>query len=110
MLLSVVPPLCATLSYFPLWRRMGSTPLLCGMCVLLAVLSFLPLWRAVRAHLRGVCIWSVWLCLFILFRVFSHIAAQITVVAFFGFIGNLGGAVCFRLARLTDRKRREEYE
>ncbi len=97
--LCVVPPIICTLSYFPLWRESGGGRALSGLCALLTVISALPLYKAVRRLLASPASYTVWLLLFLLFFSLSRIADEMTVISFVGFLGNILGAVCFKIAR-----------
>jgi nicotinamide riboside transporter PnuC len=41
----------------------------------------------------------MWFIIFITFMLLSRIADEVTVISFIGFVGNLIGAACFKLAR-----------
>ena len=41
----------------------------------------------------------LWLIMFLLFITLSKIGEQMTVISFVGFISNLLGAICFKLAK-----------
>ena len=98
-LLSVGTPLAATLSFFPLWRERGGTAVLAGGSVLLIALCALPAWRGIKALLRSPSVWGVWLVLFLGFTLIESIVCEMRMICFFGLIGNLLGALFFRLAR-----------
>ena len=102
--LSVLPPLIATLSYFPLWREMGAPALLSGWCLFLIILSALPLIKAIRARIKTPASYLVWLFLFLLFSLLSAIAAEVKVIAFTGFISNVIGAILIGAARRIDNE------
>ena len=63
------------------------------------VVSFLPMYKLVSRMIRGYSSYVMWLCLFLLFFSLSRIADQMTVISLVGFIGNLLGEICIRLAR-----------
>ena len=99
MALCVIPPICCTLLYFPIWAAKGGEYVLSGVTVLLLIPAALPLYRAVRTALRSPAGYTVWLVLFLIFFTMSRIAEQMAVVSLVGFLGNLAGAVFFRLSR-----------
>ena len=103
LLLSVLPPAAATLSCFPLWRERGSDAVLSGCTLLLLLLCALPLWRQLRRALRSPCAWMIWGALLLLFHLLSAIADEMVLISTAGLIGNLLGAVLFRLARRRQR-------
>lgn len=99
----ILPPAICTLFYFPLWRG-SSAKTLAGGTMLLLLLSAMPLLKLIRHRLRSVAGYVGWLVLFILFLTLSSIAHEMTVISFYGFIGNLIGAVLFKI---SDRRRGE---
>ena len=104
ILLSVIPPAVCTLTYFPLWQY-SPEKALAGGTLLLLLLSAYPIFKLIRAKLASPASYFMWLIIFLLFFILSKIADEMTVISFFGFIGNLLGAVCFKLA--GDREARE---
>lgn len=97
-LFSTVPVISAVLSYFPLWREHGSEELLSGFTLLLLFLSMIPLFRILKAKMKTPAAHTLWFIIFIFFYVFSKIADELTVISFVGFIGNLIGALFFKLS------------
>ena len=52
-----------------------------------------------KAHpQRAPASYTVWLVIFIAFLILSNIAHEMTVISFVGFLGNLIGAVLFKLS------------
>ena len=105
--LSVLPPACATLSYFPFWIEKGASYAISGTALLLITLSVLPILRIVLSRLKTPSAPMLWLIVFLFFFAMSKIADELTVVAFFGFLGNIIGAVFFRLAKRSSIKDEE---
>lgn len=99
----ILPPALCTLFYFPLWRG-SSAKTIAGGTLLLLLLSAMPLFKLIRHKLKSVAGYVGWLVLFILFLTLSSIAHEMTVISFYGFIGNLIGAVLFKI---SDRRRVE---
>ncbi len=99
LLISVLPVLLATLSYFPLWCKRGGEYALSGITLILLIIAALPLLRTIRARLRSPSAYTVWLIIFLLFYALSKIADEVVVIAFVGFISNLIGAFIFSLSR-----------
>ena len=108
ILFSTLPPLFATLSYFPLWHGMGGGAILSGVSVLLLLLCFTPLFRFIKERIGTPSAPVIWLTVFITFFVLAEIAEEIKVIAFIGFVGNLIGALFFRLAKRGERKHGDE--
>ena len=104
MLLSVLPPAISTLLYFPLWQYKGAAYIISGGVVLLLSVSAIPLIRALRDWLRSPSAYVIWLLVFLMFFSLSLVAEQMCVISFAGFIGNLLGAICFRIARRGTRE------
>lgn len=99
LLFSTVPPIAATLSYFPLWHTRGAGAVISGGVLLLLLMSLLPLIRILRDKLRSPAAYLIWLAAFLFFACLSAIADELTVICFTGFLGNLIGAIFFALAK-----------
>lgn len=97
--LCIVPPAICTLTYFPIWRMSGYASCIAGGTALIITVCFLPLYKFISRVIRSYSSYVMWLCLFLLFFALSKIAEQMTVISLVGFVGNLLGEVCFRLAR-----------
>lgn len=97
VLISVLPVTLCILFYFPFWTQKGAGCVLSGGVALLLVLAGLPLVRALRRLIRSPSVPLIWALLFVLFFSLSRIAHEMTVICFYGLIGNLIGAVFFRL-------------
>ena len=102
--LCILPPLLATLNYFPLWIERGGQHALAGGTALLLALCMLPLYKYIGRILRSAASYTVWLIIFVIFFSLSRIAEEMTVISFMGFVGNILGAVCFRIAKGGRRK------
>ena len=99
---SVIPVAVSIFSYFPLWLAREDASILSGISLVLAALALVPCFRYVKEAIRTASAPVMWLTLFIIFFLLSRIANEITVIAFVGFVGNLVGAVFFKLARSRD--------
>ena len=99
LLLCILPPAAATACYFPLWTMRGASHTLAGGGVLILVLCAMPLYKYLKRLLASPASYLMWLILFLIFFCLSKIAEEMTVIAFVGFIGNLLGSLCFRMAR-----------
>ena len=108
LIFSILPPLLATLLYFPVWSLRGGAASLSGIVFLLLLLSFLPLFNVLKERLRSPSTYAIWLILFVTFFLLSRIADEVAVISFFGFIGNLIGSVFFRLSAKRTRKETED--
>jgi len=101
LLLCVAPPAICTLCYFPLWRG-NSEKTVVGGVVLVLILSAIPFFKYLKKKLTEVASYIMWLILFVLFFFLSKISDEMTVISFFGFVGNLLGALCFKIERKRD--------
>ena len=99
---SVIPVAVSIFSYFPLWIAREDASVLSGISLLLTLLALVPLARYLRSILRTASAPLMWLAVFIAFMLLSRIANEVTVISFVGFIGNLIGALFFKLARVRD--------
>ena len=103
-LLCILPPAICTLNYFPIWREVGYESCIAGGVALLLALCAIPLYKLIAERLKSFSSYLMWLVLFLLFSGMSRIADQMTVICFVGFVSNLMGAVCFRIARKIHRR------
>lgn len=100
---AVGSPLTATLSYFPLWHKMGGEHLLSGVALTFAIISFLPLLREIKRHATPSAP-VIWLALFLLFFGVSRIADEVCVITLVGFISSLVAALIFKLSERVGGK------
>ena len=98
LVLCVIPVTVSILCYFPAWRAEGGEVLLSGTTLLLLCMAAVPLYKLISAKLRSPAAYTLWLIAFILFFLLSNIAQEMVVISFTGFIGNLLGAIAFKLA------------
>ena len=92
----ILPPAICTLFYFPLWKG-SSVKTVAGGTLLLLLLSAMPLFKLIKRKLESAAGYVLWLILFILFLTLSSIAHEMTVISFYGFVGNIIGAVLFKI-------------
>lgn len=102
LLISVLSPAVAILSYFPLWESAGSDKLVSGFTALLLILAAVPIYKLVCRLLASPSAWMMWLMIFLIFLMLSRIADEMVVIAFVGFISNAVGALLFKLAKRGD--------
>ena len=100
----IIPPLCAILSYFPIWVKREGACMLSGFALVLITLAFIPFYKQVIQMLKSQSAYMMWLILFVLFLLLSRIADEMTVISFIGFLSNLIGAVILKLAARQERK------
>jgi hypothetical protein len=97
--LCVVPPAVCALSYFPLWKASGYASCIAGGGALLLTVCFAPIYKFVSRVMKSYSSYVMWLILFLVFFALSKIADQMTVISLVGFVSNLLGEVCLRIAR-----------
>ena len=97
--LCILPPALATLYYFPLWRCRGGLALLSGGVVLLLIISTIPLMKLIAEKIRSAASYVMWSFILVTFLFLSEIADEMTVISFFGAVGNLLGAILFKIAK-----------
>lgn len=98
---SVIPVGVSILSYFPLWVAREDASVLSGLSLILMLAALVPCLRYIRTAFRTASAPVLWLTVFLTFSLLSRIAHEVTVISFIGFVGNLVGAIFFRLARVT---------
>ena len=103
--LSCVPPIVATLSYFPIWRKGGAVCVVSGLTLLLLLFSISPLLKLFGRLLKSPTSRGLWLAMFIIFFALSKIADQMVVISLVGYLGNLIGSLLWRISgRMTNEK------
>ena len=105
IIFSVIPVSVSIFSYFPLWVVREDASILSGISLILMLAALVPCFRYIKTAISSASAPVMWLVIFITFFLLSKIADEITVIAFVGFLGNLIGAVFFRLARVKDDRR-----
>ena len=95
----ILPPALAILFYFPVWVAKGGEYILSGLAALLMIVAFVPLFKLVKRLLASPSGYAIWLAIFLLFFLVSRISDEMIVISFIGLIGNIIGAVLFRIAR-----------
>ena len=108
LLFCTVPPILATLLYFPLWRTRGGAAAISGFTLLLLLLSAMPIFNLIKQVFRSPSVPLMWFFAFMIFLLLSKIADEVTVIAFTGFIGNSIGAMLFKLAMRGDDSKDEK--
>ena len=102
--LCVLPPVLATLEFFPLWVTNGEKGLSALSLLLLAV-SAVPLWRAYRRYVKNPSALLLWLALFLSLTAFRSIIDEIRCIALIGLASATPGTLCFFFAkRIKDKK------
>ena len=97
LIISTIPVMIVTLSYFPFWRGEGGSAVVSGFAVLLLVLCATPLFRLIKRFLSSPSAEKLWLVIFIIFFALSEIADEMTVISLVGLISNLISSIFFKL-------------
>lgn len=104
LLLCVIPPVIATLEYFPLWFSCSETAI-SAISAMLIALCCLPFVKQIKAYFKGTpASWVIWLVIYILVAVFNKLAHGVETVAFIGTLSNLLGGCIFRIEKHLKRK------
>ena len=98
ILLCTLPVTVCILLYFPVWVNKGGGAVLSGFAVFLLALALMPFYKSIKRFFASAAVYTMWLIAFILFFCLSKIADEMTVISFVGLIGNMLGALCFKLA------------
>jgi hypothetical protein len=106
LVLCILPPAIATLSYFPLWvRSEGSGFSL--LSLLLLLVCAIPARKMLKDFFRTPSAWKLWLVLLVALTLFENISEGLRAIACVGFPTGALGAVFFRLAaREAEKERR----
>jgi chromate transport protein ChrA len=104
LVISVLPVVIATVSYFPLWCARGGQTILSAFALILIIIAAVPLFRLLRTAFKSPASYTVWLVLFIIFFALSKIADEMVVISLIGFVSNLIGAIFFRLGKEKNKE------
>lgn len=103
--LSTLPPVIATLSFFPLWRQGGTLAVVSGFTLLLLLFSLSPLIKLIGRLLKSPTSTGLWLCLFLIFFALSKIADEMVVISLVGYLGNLLASFIWRISGRVKNER-----
>ena len=109
-LFSVLPPLLATVEYFPIWVQGGGKTALSGAVFFCLLLSAAPLLKALHHRLHSPSIPLLFGFIWGFLTLFRRIIDGVIAVCFFGMLGNLVGVLLFRLAAYSERGARRGEE
>ena len=100
--ISTLPPIIATLTYFPIWKHKGPAAALSGFTLVLLLISAIPLFKHVKRFFESASSVKIWLVLFIIFIILRNIADEMTTISLVGLISNCIGALLFKIASKED--------
>lgn len=105
----ILPPVVATLNYFPLISGEPKKQLsFAG--VFLILIACIPLWKFVKRLLKSPSALKIWIVLFLLFFVGEAISHEIKCIALVGIVGSLIGDGFFLWAKHVTKKKMLEPE
>ena len=94
LLFCVVPPLIATLEYFPLWKIQPDKGL-SAFGVIMVLICMLPLWKYIKRALRSPSAWQVWLVILVFCLLMRTIIDEMIVIGYVAVPSSLIGAAFF---------------
>lgn len=95
---SVLPPLLATLSCFPLWGERGGGAVLSGFAVVLLVMSAGPIFKLISRLFSSPSVPVMWVICFFLFFALSRVADEMVMISAVGAVSNIIGSILYRAA------------
>lgn len=110
ILLDVGVPMAATLTQFPVWIERSSDATVSGLFLLFAMLSCLPFLKQIREYMKSPSVWSLWCILFVSLFALRNIIDEMLVIAFWGLLSNVIGAVVYRIGSETEKAGDKEWK
>lgn len=91
---AVLPPLGATLYFFPEWVQKSSGATFSGMLVVMALVLMIPFWRKIFSSLKNFTLTNAsmpifWLVFCGVFFALQHIVDRMIYIGIFGLIGSM---------------------
>ena len=84
--------------------------MLSGCAALMLILCAIPIFRAVKRYLKSPSVSVMWFCAFLLFRMLAAIAAEASLIAFVGWIGNVIGVLLWKAADRSAKSEKSEAD
>jgi cobalamin biosynthesis protein CobD/CbiB len=100
----VVPPVWATIAFFPDWMEKGYKTTFSGVAMLLLAISVLPLLRYVWQKLKSPSAWVIWTILYASLFALNKIIDEALIISQVGALSNAIGCALFYAARIQLRK------
>lgn len=121
MISCIVPGLITICQLFPLWQKESFSTLasgitVSGMAVLLLLLTSTPLLREFKSKIQTPAAWIMWLIGTVVCYAISRVIEDIALVCFVSFLGNLIGAMLFKVSEHFPKEKvpkedaNEEYD
>ena len=103
MVLCILPGVITILQLFPLWKERSFATLASGMtvsglAVFLLVLTSTPLLKEFKSKIKTPSSWCMWLIGSVVCYAIGRVINDIALVCFVSFLGNVVGAVLFKIA------------
>lgn len=102
--LCTLPPLLATLEFFPLWVT-DKEKSISALSLLLIAICFVPLFRAYRRHVKSPSALFLWLLFFLFLSAFRAIIDELWCVSLIGLASAVPGALCLFFAKRAKPKK-----
>ena len=97
LIFCIIPPIVATLHYFPLWIETSTEATISGIGLLLLLISVIPIFKILKKYIKSPAIPFVWFILWIVTDVISNIIFQVENILLIGMISNLIGWIIFKI-------------
>lgn len=91
--ISIVAPLIAAMTQFPVWTQNVSPQEISGLFVFVAFICIIPLFNHFKQALRSPSSALLWSLMFLITWALSKIIAQMVIVSLVGMIANIIGAI-----------------
>lgn len=104
MLISVAPPVVATLMQFPVWIEESSEATLSGTVCLIVFICCIPFYKQIINYMKSPSVPVVWILIAAAMYIFKEIADQLFIVACVGAVSNLIGMCFFKWRDLYKEK------
>lgn len=98
ILFCVIPPVVATLEYFPLFKSRPETGV-SALSVVFLALCIIPAWKYVKKALKSPSAWFLWLVILIFSVCFEPIIHQMKIISAISVVSSVIGAIFFRWAK-----------
>ena len=93
----IVPPMAATLYYFPVWFERSSDAAVSGISIMLLLICVIPLIRHIRQIFRNPSAKLIWFIGLLLFWMLESIVHEMIIICGVGFISNCAGSILYKI-------------
>ena len=103
--LCTVPPAAVTIYYFPIWYEVGRVRALApAISILCFCVSAVPLIRWLSQKIKTPAAWMIWSVMAAVLIVLMQVIEQMVVISVVGAIGNIIGAILWKIANRGEKK------